>query len=135
MKEYDSNIKIFAFSEFRRVDYPSKSIDINTRTDGYVNLYIDGKSADYVHDVFQSEEQAIDFLQQNEKLIYNNLKTALMEELDYSTQEIGLFSISLLDQIKDDHAHVGYTFLNAKKEMAELVMHKEKVIKVKKVSV
>ncbi len=123
MKEYDSNIQIFAFSNFRKINYLLKSIVIEEKTNGFV----DGKSADYIHDALASEENAIDFIQQNEELIYNNLTSTLKENLNCDIGELGVFSISILNQIKDKFAYVGFRFLNLKKEFIGIVMHKEKV--------
>lgn len=127
MREFDSTISIFGSSDLRLVDRNEDSIDLNKQTNGLVMLYIDGKSADFVHDAYEEEVRAIEYLEDHQDTIFPKVKEALAG-LNYSVDSVGLFSASVQDKHEDGFALITLNFINKAGETIKLTLSKDTII-------
>ncbi|WP_268123541.1 hypothetical protein [Roseivirga pacifica] len=127
MREFDSTITIFAFSDLRLVDRNTYSIDLNKKTNGLVILYIDGKSADFVHDAYEEEVRAIDHLVDNQQALFPKVKAAL-SKLGRDTNSLGLHSASVQDKIEDGYALISLNFIDGEGETIKLTLNKDSIV-------
>lgn len=127
MREFDSTISIFESSNLRLVDRNEYSIDLNEQTNGIVNLYIDGKSADFVHDAYEEEVRAIEYLEDHQDAIFPKVEEAL-SRLNYSADKVGLFSASVQDKHENGFALITLNFINTKGETIKLNLSKDSII-------
>tara|TARA_Y100000588_G_C13607160_1_gene649630 strand:- start:103 stop:486 length:384 start_codon:yes stop_codon:yes gene_type:complete len=127
MREFDSTITIFAFSDLRLVDRNASSIDLNEKTNGLVILYIDGKSADFVHDAYEEEVRAIDHLVDHQEAIFPKVREAL-SKLGRDTNSVGLYSASVQDKIEDGYALITLKFIDDEGEVIKLTLNKDSIV-------
>lgn len=116
-REFDDNIELPGFANFRFVDLNEGQF-FTERPQGRINLYIDNKSASFVHDAFLNEENAIDLIM-NESQKYHEIVTNELSKLKISEphlaidQQYAFCSISVNYPDKTDiHAPLSLTFLS-----------------------
>lgn len=127
MREFDSTISIFGSTDLRLVDRNEYSINLYEPTNGLVILYIDGKSADFVHDALEEEVRAIDHLIDHQDEIFPKIQEAL-SRINRSTNRLGLFSASLGDKHEEGYTHITLKFLDPEGETVKLLLIKDKII-------
>ncbi len=116
-REFDDNIILPGFANFRFVDL-NEGILTTNQSQGPINLYIDNKSASFVHDAFPSEEKAIDLIM-NESEKYCEIISSELLKLEISDsasaidQQFAFCSISVGNPSQEDtYATLCFTFLS-----------------------
>lgn len=138
--EHDGNLYLNAFSEFRKVDFTNPYAPLEGISEGFICLYIDGKSADYVHDSLPCEDDAIDFLKNNNQIIHDNILAALKKDKRFLEKyvfrkELAIISASVLESDKEGVSYLGIDFLNRENKFLNILLHKENVIHISDFSI
>jgi len=134
MREFDDNIELPGFYGFRKIHQNEYRI-VNEPSVDRVNLYIDNKSASFVHDAFEAEIRAIDHLMENSSDYAKMVCRALVKAQLFSNEaevpeNIGVCSISVLNSKGHEYAILGLSFFSLSQELFGIRVQKDKVLEV-----
>lgn len=134
-KEYNDSIELPGFANFRYVDLNEGTFD-SQKPQGRINLYIDKKSASFVHDAFLNEEKAIDLVM-SESHKFCEIISSKLSSLEISKphlaidQQYAFCSISVDYPAKEDtYAPLRLTFLSIKENLIGIKMQGFEVLDV-----
>ena len=132
-REFDDNIELAGFTNFRFVDLNEVRF-IPDKTQGRINLYIDNKSASFVHDAFPNEEKAIDLIM-SESHKFCEIISSELSKLEINKphlaidQQYAFCSISVDFPNKADiYATLSLTFLSAQGNLVGIIMREFEVL-------
>jgi hypothetical protein len=148
-ENYSGIITLDAWNGFQSKKHYNDSKSSEKKSDGVINVFVKGKSVDYVKITTLEQVNAVQYLIENsEKIkialltcINNNLqkyrKTNIysipqLNEIDDFKNSISLSALHIMDSDKDDFAYVGFEFICDwdKDHGIGIMMYKDKIIDV-----
>jgi hypothetical protein len=148
-ENYSGIITLDAWNGFQSKQHYNNSKNSGNKSDGVINVFVKGKSVDYVTITTVEQVNAVQYLIENSEKIKIALLTCLnndlhklrktnidsipqVNEIDDFKNSISLSALHIMDSDKDDFAYVGFEF-NCdwdKEHGIGIMMHKDKVIDV-----
>lgn len=128
-RDYDDYMYIASTLGFRKVGDSGLEININQETDGYCNVYANNISVSYLHSMNTFQTNAIEYFEENHDAIFLALYLYLDEKYKDFEKELGFKSVNILEEHKEEMCFAAYTFIDAKKNKIEIIMHQNNVIK------
>ncbi|MDV7187166.1 hypothetical protein R3X25_07715 [Lutibacter sp. TH_r2] len=118
--------------------------EIDPKCKGIINLYVNGFSANYVNNYSEAQINTIDYAINNseniQKILLLKISSYALENnitLSNLKNQIGLYSISIIENEKDNYAYSNYIIklydLNSKVYTLKVYSYKDFVFRIKEI--
>ncbi len=127
-RDYDDYIYVSSILGFRKVNDAGNEILVNQETDGYCSLYANNCSVSYLHNMNDSQLNAIHYFEKHHPKIFEVLVAHLSEKYKNPRLEVGFRHVNILDIYMNEICNVEYTFIDSTKKNVKITMHQLKLM-------
>ena len=128
-RDYDDTIYISSLKGFRQVNNQHTGIILEEETDMYCSMYVDGTAVSYLHSMSSQQINAIDYFEDNHKVVFNVLIKHFSKLYTKPKERLGFASINILSSSLDDCCYSEYKFIDDLDKKVKILLHKSNLVK------